>query len=806
MKDIDFALVEGTRPPLYTAMKYWGKKPHNIWRKYIKTYTPAEKGLYLDPFAGSAMSAFEAVKAGRKALAFDLNPLTTFLIETYCSPFNKHEFRQKAEHIIDILSQDPTYLKYFSTECRQCQKPAIVQSFKWENQALYELGVDCPYCEGKLYTALPGESDISQSKSMEDMDFPYWYPKDLFPSSPSFSAHFISRIGGQHFYNLWTKRNLYVLSKIFHHIRQIKNPHQKNQLFLGFIKTLHLCTKMCVPRRAGAKRPFSTSWGRSAYILANRQMEMNPLLVFKNSCFGKQSVESAGLSFKQYLGKIPKVLYVDKSNKSHRHKNFDIKYGIVDINTILSFVDEGSIDFILTDPPYGGLVPYLDLSMIWLIWLKKTDTRYVPDLQSEITIKTKKNLKDYNLKFQKAMKNLYKALKPTGKAVFTFHNKDIKIWNAFLKAIRLSGFKIEQVIHQQNKRTGESNVANPYGTSGTDFYVRCVKKESADELQNGFSDQQEFITKVIETAKELIAQRNEPTPYQILFNGILSELSSSGFDIENFDINIKKILEKKVGSIFKISSKKDNGAGKYWWFQKPSDHIKYPDRDLNDRLEWTISSFLRNKQSVSFDDVLAKIFIKYPNGLTPEVKSIDTVLKKYGRKAGDLWHYKGVETEQIFTEHTKQLVLLSRIGKSMGFKVYIGKAEQSDRYENKKLSELADLTDLNILNLENRKKARIEMIDMLWIKNKHIEYAIEVENSTKFISGLQRASNLNYDIKKIMVLPEARKQEFLSIQDPLFLEIFKQHNWKYLFYGDVTILQSHQAQDKALLNKFLKTL
>ncbi len=67
MKDIDFALVENTRPPLYTAMKYWGKKPHNIWRAYIETYTP-EKGLYLDPFAGSAMSAFEAVKAGFMAL------------------------------------------------------------------------------------------------------------------------------------------------------------------------------------------------------------------------------------------------------------------------------------------------------------------------------------------------------------------------------------------------------------------------------------------------------------------------------------------------------------------------------------------------------------------------------------------------------------------------------------------------------------------------------------------------------------------------------------------------------------------
>ena len=40
MKLINYALVEEKRPPIYTAMKYWGKKPHNIWNEYIKNFTP----------------------------------------------------------------------------------------------------------------------------------------------------------------------------------------------------------------------------------------------------------------------------------------------------------------------------------------------------------------------------------------------------------------------------------------------------------------------------------------------------------------------------------------------------------------------------------------------------------------------------------------------------------------------------------------------------------------------------------------------------------------------------------------------
>jgi DNA modification methylase len=87
-EELNYALVEDTRPPIHTAMKYWGKKPHNIWRKYIENYTP-ENGIYLDPFAGSATSVFEAVKANRKVIAFDLNPLTSFIIEVFSSDFNK---------------------------------------------------------------------------------------------------------------------------------------------------------------------------------------------------------------------------------------------------------------------------------------------------------------------------------------------------------------------------------------------------------------------------------------------------------------------------------------------------------------------------------------------------------------------------------------------------------------------------------------------------------------------------------------------------------------------------------------------
>ena len=420
-----------------------------------------------------------------------------------------------------------------------------MQSFKHEGENIYELGIcytdlekDTKGRGGKFYRAEPNDEDRSLVNEQKSIIIDCWFPDEPFFNSPSFSANFIKCVGGNNFSNLWTRRNLYVLSKIFSSIKKQSDENLKKQLLFGFIQTLHLTTKMSVPRREAANRAFSTSWGRSAYICANRKMEMNPLFVFESSCLGKQSVESCLSNVEQYLGKLPKILRVSESLKNkNKLSGFELKYGTIDVNTITDYISEKSIDFIMTDPPYGGLVQYLDLSSIWLNWLKNINKKYIPNYEAEITIKGgTASLGLYQQRFANALRNLYKVLKDDGKIVFTFHNKEIPIWNAFLKAIFLAGFKIEKVIHQQNRRTGEANVSNPYGTSGTDFYIRCVKNPK----RNLDTEKGQFEHFVIEKAIEIIALRNEPTPFTFLFNGLLAEMSQAGFDLEDFDENVKK--------------------------------------------------------------------------------------------------------------------------------------------------------------------------------------------------------------------------------------------------------------------------
>ena len=629
MKDIDYALVEEKRPAIYTAMKYWGKKPHNIWRSYIENYS--ENGMVLDPFAGSAISAFESVKAGKKAIALDLNPLTSFIIEVYSTNFDYTLFKKSVERIVAKVSDDSLYKEYYSALCPKCGEPLIIQSFKWENGKIYECGVICNSCHSRS-TISPSAEQISKSKLMDSIVIPFWFPHEEFHRSPSFSDSFKVNIG-KTYDRLWTKRNLYVLSFIFDEILKERNEEIKLQLLFGFIQSVHLCSKMCVPRREKANRAFSTSWGRSAYFYSKRQMEMNPLFVFENNCLGKQSVKSALENIPKHLGKIPIVQQITKKFDFESNKDWDILYGIVDIKKIRDYIPEKSVSFIITDPPYGGLVQYLDLSCIWLVWLKKYNKKYTPNIDQEITIKKGiKSLETYNKDFTRGIKNLYNVLKDDGKIVFTFHNKDLMVWNAFLRSLSESGFKVERVIHQQNKRTGESNVANPYGTSASDFYIRCTK---SPVIKKEKTTKEEFEKFIIEKTLQIIKERNEPTPYQILFNGILSELSKAGFDLENFDENLIVFLKKHTNDIFEITQT-HSVIGNLWWIRN-YDAKSSKVVPLSERVDITIKNLFNEKEEVTIDDVLAELFIKYPNGLTPDIRNLERHLLKHAKRSGNKW-------------------------------------------------------------------------------------------------------------------------------------------------------------------------
>jgi hypothetical protein len=79
------------------------------------------------------------------------------------------------------------------------------------------------------------------------------------------------------------------------------------------------------------------------------------------------------------------------------------------------------------------------------------------------------------------------------------------------------------------------------------------------------------------------------------------------------------------------------------------------------------------------------------------------------------------------------------------------------------------------------------MIDVVLLtqQDSRIKCIFEVENSTGFISAIVRGSNIEKDTPKFMVIPENREKELQSIQDPLFLNSFRDNNWRYTTYENI---------------------
>ena len=75
---IQTSVETGNNPPRYGATKYWGGKPSRVWSQYIEAYSQPDE-VILDPFCGQGIALGEAVRLGRRAVGFDLQPTATFL-------------------------------------------------------------------------------------------------------------------------------------------------------------------------------------------------------------------------------------------------------------------------------------------------------------------------------------------------------------------------------------------------------------------------------------------------------------------------------------------------------------------------------------------------------------------------------------------------------------------------------------------------------------------------------------------------------------------------------------------------------
>ncbi|MEX0696306.1 MAG: DNA methyltransferase [Dongiaceae bacterium] len=101
---------------------------------------------------------------------------------------------------------------------------------------------------------------------------------------------------------------------------------------------------------------------------------------------------------------------------------------------------DSSIDYVFTDPPFGGNIPYAEINFINEAWLG----RYT-DSADEITVSNSQNktVADYRNLLTAALGELHRILKRSGKATLVFHSASADVWNALQTAYTRAGLTVE---------------------------------------------------------------------------------------------------------------------------------------------------------------------------------------------------------------------------------------------------------------------------------------------------------------------------------------------------------------------------
>ena len=110
--------------------------------------------------------------------------------------------------------------------------------------------------------------------------------------------------------------------------------------------------------------------------------------------------------------------------------------------TLLDQIPGDSVDFVFTDPPFGGNLNYSELNVLVEAWIGvQTNTK----LEAIINDTQKKGLHEYQVLLEESFAEYFRVLKPGRYIVVEFHNTKNVVWKAIQEALWKAGFVVANV-------------------------------------------------------------------------------------------------------------------------------------------------------------------------------------------------------------------------------------------------------------------------------------------------------------------------------------------------------------------------
>ena len=107
-----------------------------------------------------------------------------------------------------------------------------------------------------------------------------------------------------------------------------------------------------------------------------------------------------------------------------------------------TFITPNSVDYIFTDPPFGGNIMYSDLNFLWENWLHAYENN---GPEAVVSNTQQKALADYQELMTRCFISYYRQLKPGRWMTVEFHNSKNSVWNSIQESLQKAGFVVADV-------------------------------------------------------------------------------------------------------------------------------------------------------------------------------------------------------------------------------------------------------------------------------------------------------------------------------------------------------------------------
>lgn len=483
---------EGKNDAFYMAHSYHTKVPYKAIMKYILHYTNPGDIVY-DGFCGTGMTGvaaqmcaspdndykiliekeMEGVKwGGRKSILSDLAPIAAFIASSYNKHTDMAKLQQSAQDILEecrnrfgwmfethhsgsgFLGYNAGHINYIVWShcaiCPHCGEEFVLYDMMWNPQTkkMSDEFV-CPKCLSKIK-----KNDCEKSMTTE-----------------------IDELTGK---IISVKKSVPVLINYTFGKKRYEKPFDESdwELHSKINSTQYIG---CAPHSPmlGKGEMWGETW-RAGYhsgithvhhfyhkrtllileFLYNRCKEDQRLLFWFTSCLPKLNIMNRYMpqhGSRALVGPMSGTLYVAPLSVENNvidqfefQLNKMLKVNVPNVGactstqslTCIPNIPTNSIDYIFTDPPFGGNLMYSELSSLWEAWLRVSTNN---GEEAIVSSAQSKGNAEYTTLMQKCFKEYFRVLKPNRWITVEFHNSQNAVWYAIQQALAASGFIIADV-------------------------------------------------------------------------------------------------------------------------------------------------------------------------------------------------------------------------------------------------------------------------------------------------------------------------------------------------------------------------